>query len=94
MDFQASSDSYGPLSYSNNKIKLDKKLEKYYVTIIFLRNPTSEMYGMYRFRMELFDNGQPEEFLLFKQNYKMALDAWGTLTAGAKNQYLRMILRN
>ena len=88
MDFQASSDSYGPLSYSNNKIKLEKKLEKFYVTIILLRNPSSEMYGMYKFRVALFDNGQPEEFLLFKQSYKMALDAWGTLTTSARNQYL------
>ena len=42
--------------------------------------------------MALFDNVNPEEFLLFVRNFKMALEALGTLAASAKLQYLRMIL--
>ena len=42
--------------------------------------------------MALFDNGDPEEFLFLKKNYKMALNALVTLTIDAKFQYLRTLL--
>ena len=43
---------------------------------------------MYAFLMALFDNGYPEELLLFVQNFKMTIDASGTLIANAKLHYL------
>ena len=77
-------DSRGGPSYPTNKSKLDTKSEKYYVNLKLRRNPTSEKFDMYEFRMALCNNGDPEEFLLFQRNYKMALDASGTLTADLK----------
>ena len=38
--------------------------------------------------MVLFDNSDPEEFLLFIQNLNMDLKASGTLNSGANIQYL------
>ena len=49
----------------------------------------SDMYG---FKIALVDNGEPEEFLLFQQNYKMMLGASGTLTSGATKQYIHTLL--
>ena len=43
--------------------------------------------------MALFDNGEPEDFLLFVQNFKMTLKAFWTLVASAKLQYICMLLR-
>ena len=43
--------------------------------------------------MSLFDNGDPEEFLLFVRNFNMTLAASGALEAGAKIQYLRTLVR-
>ena len=34
--------------------------------------------------MTLFDNGDPEEFLLVVRNFKMTLEASGTLTSNKK----------
>ena len=51
-----------------------------------------EKSDMNEFKMNLFDNGDPEQFLLFVQNYKMTLEASGKLTENAKFQYLRTIL--
>ena len=34
--------------------------------------------------MALFDNGDPEEFLLFVRNFQMTLKASGALAASAK----------
>ena len=38
------------------------------------RDPTLEIFDMCEFKMALFDNGKPEEFLLFIQKYQD--DAW------------------
>ena len=38
--------------------------------------------------MSFFDNGNPEEFLLFVRKFNMALAASGTLDMGANIQYL------
>ena len=43
------------------------------------------------FVLSLFDNGKPEEFLLFVHNFNMTLAASGTLEAGTKIQYLRTL---
>ena len=43
--------------------------------------------------MSLFDNVDPEEFLLFKQNHRMTLEAPETLIEGTKIQYLHTFTR-
>ena len=48
---------------------------------------------LYEFKMCLFNNGKPEEFLLFVRNFNMTLVASGTLEAGAKYQYLSTLIR-
>ena len=47
----------------------------------------------YDFKMSLFNNGDPEEFLLFVRNFNITLAASGTLEIGAKIQYIRTIVR-
>ena len=46
------------------------------------------MLDLYDFKIYLFDNVNPEEFLLFVCNFNMTLAASGMLEAGAKYQYL------
>ena len=43
--------------------------------------------------MSFFDDGNPEEFLLFMCNFNMTLAASGALKTGAKIQCLRMLVR-
>ena len=43
--------------------------------------------------MASFDNREPEEFLLFVQNFQMMLEASGGLSDSAKIQYLSTLLR-
>ena len=47
---------------------------------------------MYEFKMALFKNGNPEEFLPFVKNLKMTNERSGMLAAKAKLWYLRTIL--
>ena len=42
--------------------------------------------------MALFDNSDPEEFLLFFCNFNMNPEASGTLKSGAKIQYLHFLV--
>ena len=60
----------------------------YFVKLKLRRDPTSSMLDLYDFKMSLFDNGEPEEFLLFVRNFNMTLAESGTLEAGAKIPYL------
>ena len=46
------------------------------------------MLDLYEFKMSLFENSDPEEFLLFVRNFNINLAASGILEAGAKIQYL------
>ena len=57
------------------------------------RDPTSEKSDLYEFKVALFDNGEPQEFLFIVRNLQIMLEASGTLAANAKIQYLRMLLR-
>ena len=50
------------------KSKNDEKSEKYCVKIKFHRDPTSAKSDLCEFKMALFDNGKPEEFLFFIGN--------------------------
>ena len=56
-----------PLPESNN----DDKLDKEFVKIKLRRDTTSENSDPYEFKMVLFDNGEPKEFLLFVCNFNM-----------------------
>ena len=56
------------------------------------RYPTSEKSDLYEFKMELFDNGDTEEFLMFIHNSQITLGVSGTLGASAKIQYLHTLL--
>ena len=49
--------------------------------------------GLYEYKIALFDNGEPEELFLFIHNFHMNLETSGTLTAGAKIQYICMLVR-
>ena len=50
-------------------------------------NPGSEQLDLYEFEMALFNNSNPEEFLLFVFNFIINLEASGTLQTGANTQY-------
>ena len=62
--------------------------DKYFVNLKLCRDPTYNTSNLYEFRMSLFDNGHPEEFLLFVRNFNTTLAATGTLDMGANIQYL------
>ena len=47
------------------KIKHEDKSDKYFVKIKLHMDPTSAISDLYKFKMSLFDNVDPEEFLLF-----------------------------
>ena len=66
----------------------DDNSEKYFVKLKLRRDPTLSSLNLYEFKTDLFENGEPEEFLLFVRNLNMTLAASGTLATGAKNQYL------
>ena len=71
----------------------DGKSDKYFLKLKLRSDPTSSTSDLYEFKMSLFDNRNPEEFLLFVCNFIMNLAASGMLEAGAKVQYLRTIVR-
>ena len=75
------------------KIKHDDKPYKYFVKIKLCRDPTSYLSDLYDFKMALFENGDPEELLLFAQNFNRTLAESGTLTTGAKIQHLCTLVR-
>ena len=70
------------------KIKYDGKSEKDFVKLKLCRDLTSSTLGLYKLKMSLFDNSEPEEIFLFMRNFNTTLAASGMLEAGAKAQYL------
>ena len=46
------------------------------------------MSELYEFRMSLFDHSDPEEFLLFAQNFQITLASTGMLETETKVKYL------
>ena len=70
------------------KGKNETKPDKDCVKIELYRNLTSENSYLYDFKMDLFDNGDPEEFFPFMQNFQMTLGDSGALTSRAKIHYL------
>ena len=77
-----------PLIKSNH---VDKS-SKYFVKIKFRKDQTLSSSDPHEFKMGLFVNGYPEEFLLFMQNFNMTLLVSGTLVMGAKIQYIRTLV--
>ena len=75
------------------KIKNYEKSDKDRVKIKLLRDPTSQKFDIHELKMALFDNGEPEEFLLFIRNFNMTVEASGMIVAIAKIQLLCTILR-
>ena len=75
------------------KGKDDTKAEKDRVKTELSRYPTSEKLYMYEFKIDFFDNGKPEDFLLLLvHNYNMSLNAPGTVSENPKLQYLCNLL--
>ena len=68
------------------KGKYDGKSDKYFVKLKLHRYPTSSTSDLYEFNISLFENGNPEEFLLLVHNFNMTLAVSGALDTGAKVQ--------
>ena len=69
------------------------KSDKDFVKLKLRRDPTLHMSDLYEFKISLFENGEPEEFLLFVCNFNMTLAVSEMLKLGAKYQYLSNIFR-
>ena len=82
----------GPPPFPLIKSKNNDKLNEDCVKINLSRDMTSQKSDLYEFKMALFDNSEPEEFLLFISNFNMNLDASGTLVDVEKLQYLSMLV--
>ena len=70
------------------KSKHNDNSDKDFVKLKFLRDSTSATLDIYEFNMDLFDNGDPEEFLFFVQKFNMTLAASETLETGANVYYI------
>ena len=68
-----------PLSIPLIKGEYYGKSDKDSVQLKFRRDPTSSTSDLYEFKMYLFENGNPEEFLLFVCNFNMTLVMTGTM---------------
>ena len=66
--------------------KSNGKSDKYIVKLRLCRDPTSGTSDLYEFKMSLFDNGDPEDYLSLMKNFNMTLVVSGTLETGAKVQ--------
>ena len=75
-----------PPSIPPIKGNYDGKSEKYFIKLKLRRDPTSSTSEQYEFRMYLFDNGDPEEFLLLVHNLNMTLAVTETLETVTKIQ--------
>ena len=75
------------------KSKNDEKSDKISVKIKLPRDLRSQNLDLYEFKMDLFDNGEMEEFLLFVRNFSMTLETSGTIMDDAYIQYLYMLVR-
>ena len=92
MEFGDSTSACGPPPIPLIKSRNDDKSGKYFVKIKLRRGPTSEKLDLYEFKMALFDNGEPDDILLFIFNFNLTLEVSGMFKYGAKIQYLRMLV--
>ena len=56
-------------------LKNDGKSDNYLVKLKLRRDTMSSMSDLYEFKMSLFENGYPEEFLLFVRYFNMNIAA-------------------
>ena len=75
------------------KSKNDEKLDNYHVKNKLRRDPTSGNSDLYELKTALFDNGNPEELLLFVWNFQMTLEESETINYGANIWYLCTLVR-
>ena len=81
-----------PLPNPLIKIKHNDNLDKDLINIKLRRDPGSQKLDLYEFKMSLFNNGNPEEFLLFVNNFNTTLGSSRTLQAGVNIQYLHTLV--
>ena len=55
--------------------------------------PTYSTLNLHKFKISLFNHGNPKDFLLFMRNFNMILAATGTLEIDANIQYLFTLVR-
>ena len=75
------------------KINHNDKSENGYVKVKLRRYLTSPRSDLYEFEMALFDNGQPEDFLLFVCNFNMTMEESEMTGKDVKVQYLHRLVR-
>ena len=63
MECRGSTSDCGATTIPLIKIKNNDKSDKYFVKIKLRTDPTSGKSDLYEFKMTLFDNGDPDEFL-------------------------------
>ena len=68
------------------KVKHDDKSDKDFVKLKLCRDLMSEKSDLYDFKTAFFENGDPEEVLLFVCNLNTTLAALGTLEMAMKVQ--------
>ena len=81
-----------PTNISIIKEKNNGKSDNDSVKLKLRRYPTSSTSDLYEFKISLFDNGDPEGFLLFVCNFNMTLLVSGTLEVDTKFQFLHTIV--
>ena len=72
-----------PLTITLIKETYNGKPDKDFVKLKLRRYPTSSTSDLYKFKMYLFEHGEPDEFLLFIRNPNMNLVVTGTLEMDA-----------
>ena len=71
----------------------NSKSDNNFVKLKLCRDPTSYTSELYEFKMSLFENGNPEEFLLLVRKFNMTLADSGVLEAGTIYQDLCTLVR-
>ena len=80
-----------PLKH-RTKGKYDGKSDKDFVKMRLCRDTMESTSDLYDINMYLFDNVQPEEFLLFLRNFNMTLAASGTPETDVNVKYLHTLV--
>ena len=93
LEFRGNKVARGATTKQPDKSKHNDKSDKDFVKLKLRRDPISEKSDLYESEMALFDNDDPEEFLLFVSNFNMTPKASGTIETAAKVQHLRTIVR-
>ena len=93
MEFGDSTSACGPPPIPLIKSRNDDKSGKYFVKIKLRRGPTSEKLDLYEFKMALFDNGEPDDILLFIFNFNLTLEASVMLKNVTKIKYPCTLVR-